>query len=64
MSVTFPQEDKRIHLPQHRAILFLDIYPKGISSYRRDIGFTMFLAALVTIARIRYNLTVAQEKNR
>ena len=39
------------NLPQHPAILLLDIYPKDAQSYHKDMCLTMFIAALFVIAR-------------
>ena len=41
----------KIVLPEYPPILFLDIYPKDVLSYNKDTCSSMFIAALLIIAR-------------
>ena len=52
-----------VNLPQDPAIPQLGIYPKDTLLYHKDTCSTMFIAALLIIARNRNNLDVPQPKN-
>jgi hypothetical protein len=49
--IFFRQELLDIELPEDSAIPFLSIYPKDAPTYNKDTCFTMFIAALLIIAR-------------